>query len=57
MTDKNGKILNTPEEGFNHAMDAGRYAMETLNLDVGLSPLEEYMLGEARRNSGNNFSR
>lgn len=57
MTDKNGKVLNVPEGGLDHSLDAARYAMETLNIDVGLSPLEEYMLGEARRNSGNNFSR
>lgn len=31
MTDRNGKILNVPEDVLNHAMDAGRYAMETLN--------------------------
>lgn len=56
-TDRDGKILNTPEGGFDHAMDAGRYAMETLNIDVGLSELDKYMLAEARRNSGKNFAR
>lgn len=56
-TDRDGKILNTPEGGFDHAMDAGRYAMETLNIDVGLSELDKYMLSEARRNSGKNFAR
>jgi phage terminase large subunit len=55
--DKNGKVLNEPEHGFNHAMDAGRYAMETLNIEVGLSPVEKYMLNEAQRKSGINFSR
>ncbi len=25
LMDKNGKTLNIPEDGFNHAMDAGRY--------------------------------
>ena len=30
MTDKNGKILNIPEDVFNHSMDGGRYAMESL---------------------------
>lgn len=29
-TDKNGKILNTPEHTFSHAMDAIRYALTTL---------------------------
>jgi len=57
ITDKNGKILNTAEDGFNHCMDAGRYAMQTLNIDVGLSKIEEYMLMEARRNRGTNFAR
>lgn len=56
-TDRDGKILNTPEGGFDHAMDAGRYAMETLNIDVGLSELDKYLLSEARRNSGKNFAR
>lgn len=56
-TDKDGKIINTPEGGFDHAMDAGRYAMETLNIDQGLSAIEEYMLAQARRSAGTNFSR
>ena len=34
-----------------------RYAMETLNIDQGLSDLDKYMLGEARRNGTKNFSR
>jgi phage terminase large subunit len=29
-TDKQGKILNVPESGFDHSMDAVRYAMQTL---------------------------
>lgn len=56
LTDKDGRILNVPEDGFNHAMDAGRYAMSTLNIEVGLSPVEEYMLAEARRHQGINYS-
>ncbi len=28
MTDKDGKVLNTPEEGFDHAMDAIRYGLD-----------------------------
>lgn len=55
--DNNDRIINVPEGGFDHAMDAGRYGMETLNIDVSLSPVEEFMLAEARRNSGNNYSR
>lgn len=55
--DRNDRIINVPEGGFDHAMDAGRYAMETLNIDTGLSDIEKYMLAEARRNSGNNYAR
>lgn len=56
-TDKNGKILNVPEGGFDHSMDAIRYAMSTLNIDTGLSAVERFMLQEAQRHSGNNYSR
>jgi phage terminase large subunit len=56
-TDKNGKITNKPEPGFDHSMDALRYALSTLNIDVGLSDVEKYMLAEARRHAGNNYSR
>lgn len=31
-TDKNGKILNIPEQGFDHSLDAIRYGFSTLNL-------------------------
>lgn len=57
LENKDGVTLNDPKPGYDHAMDAGRYAMETLNIDTGLSKIEEYMLNEARRNSGNNYSR
>lgn len=30
-TDKNGKILNTPEQGLDHALDALRYRLERAN--------------------------
>jgi len=30
-TDKDGKILNVPESGFDHSMDAIRYALDTYN--------------------------
>lgn len=30
MTDKDGKILNEPDKGFNHAMDAIRYGLTAL---------------------------
>lgn len=31
QTDKDGKIINTPEPGFDHALDAVRYAIESLS--------------------------
>lgn len=39
MTDKNGKIINTPEGGFDHSMDALRYGLVSLVKDG--SELEE----------------
>lgn len=56
-TDKNGKIINTPEAGFEHTIDAIRYAIETLNIDTGLSELEKYALAQARQHGTTNFSR
>jgi phage terminase large subunit len=55
--DKNGKILNEPEHQFSHSMDAIRYAMETLNIDTGMSEIEKYMLNQTRMHKGINFSR
>lgn len=56
--DRDGKVIaGVPDGGFDHLLDACRYGMETLNIDLALSPIEQYMLAEARRNSGNNFSR
>lgn len=54
---KTDRFLSVPQDGFNHMMDAGRYAMETLNIDTGLSDVEEYLLAQARLNSGTNFAR
>ena len=55
--DNNDRTINVPEGGFDHAMDAGRYGMETLNIDTSLTDIEEYILADARRRSGNNYSR
>jgi hypothetical protein len=30
LTDKDGKIINEPQDFMNHLMDAGRYGMESL---------------------------
>jgi PBSX family phage terminase large subunit len=55
--DKNDKVINTPEGGFEHSLDAGRYAMETLNLTSERSELEKYLLMQHQRNQGTNFAR
>jgi phage terminase large subunit len=55
--DKNDKVINTPEGGFEHSLDAGRYAMETLNLTAERSELEKYLLMQHQRNQGTNFAR
>lgn len=57
-TDKNGTIIpGIPEGGNDHTLDAGRYAMEDLNIDTGLSHIEKYMLQQARNHAGNNYSK
>ena len=33
QTDKEGKIINVPDVGFDHAMDAIRYAVNSLVVD------------------------
>lgn len=57
-TDKDGNIIpGVPEGGNDHALDAGRYAMEDLNIDTGMSNLEKWMLQQARMNSGTSYNR
>lgn len=41
QTDKNGKIINVPDVGFDHHMDAIRYALNSLNVDDDDSPLPD----------------
>jgi phage terminase large subunit len=36
QTDKDGKILNAPEEGNDHALDAVRYALSSFNARTGI---------------------
>lgn len=55
--DNNDRIINVPEGGFEHALDAGRYAMETLNVDTELSELDKYLMMQHQNNRGTNFSR
>lgn len=57
-TDRDGKIIaGVPEGGNDHALDAARYAMEDLNIDSEPSPLEKYMMQQARMTSGNNYAK
>jgi len=43
MTDKNGVVINTPESGYDHSMDAIRYALSTLNQQDTELTVEERM--------------
>lgn len=43
MTDKNGKVLNKPEAGWDHAMDAIRYAMSSMVHQSSETDLKDYM--------------
>lgn len=48
IEDKNGKILNVPEGGFDHSMDAGRYGMTSLNIDISIDPDMEFRIQRNR---------
>jgi phage terminase, large subunit, PBSX family len=37
-TDKDGRILAVPEEGNDHALDAARYAIQSLNTNTSVTP-------------------
>lgn len=41
QTDKDGKVMNVAEDGFNHAMDAGRYGMISIGDDFHTKRQEE----------------
>lgn len=55
--DKNGRIINEPERGDDHLMDALRYAMESLNIEPPLSDMEKYMAMQRYNGGANNYSR
>lgn len=56
--DKDGRVLNTPDIGQDHALDAGRYAMETLvEVERKPSELDIYFMRQARENNGRNFAK
>lgn len=56
MTEKDGTIINTPEEGFNHCMDAIRYAMQTLiSVDRPPSDIDIYFAQLDRNKRGLNI--
>ena len=55
--DKNGRIINEPERGDDHLMDALRYAMESLNIEPPLSDMEKYMAMQRYNGGASNYSR
>jgi len=55
--DKNGRIINEPERGDDHLMDALRYAMESLNIEPPLSDMEKYMIMQRYNGGASNYSR
>ena len=52
----NNNEPEVPVKENDHAVDSLRYGL-SMHQTVALSPIEEYMLAEARRNSGSNFAR
>lgn len=44
QTDKDGKIINVPEPGYDHSMDAVRYAIESLNTTQHIASAPEEQL-------------
>ena len=54
LTDKNGKGLNVPEPGFDHAMDAVRYALTTISVkdSTPFSDYENKAMGFADHEAG-----
>jgi phage terminase large subunit len=57
MVDRDGKILNTPEDLFNHAMDAIRYGMEGFIMARDVSRIELSRIHQARLGNRINQSR
>jgi len=54
MTDKEGRILNTPIDMWNHFMDATRYGMETLRPRSGDVKIKQAAwVGRAKQRKGN----
>ncbi len=45
-TDKEGKIIKTPDIGFEHSLDAARYALETLKEKKKHAPIIGYIGGD-----------
>jgi hypothetical protein len=46
MTDRDGKTLNVPESGFDHILDASRYALVSIEPVTNEVSLPEQDLGE-----------
>ena len=56
-TDNNGKILNIPEAGFDHTMDAIRYGLESMGLADEMNEFEKMLLANTKHALRNNQSR
>lgn len=55
MTDKNGQIVNEPERGEDHAMDAIRYALESMGIEAPESDFDKFF--HQNRSGYNNYAR
>jgi phage terminase large subunit len=53
MTDKNGKVVNVPEGGYDHSMDAIRYAMTSIMKLSGMGGVFKKQRDIFERNRGN----
>jgi len=53
MVDKNGKVLNTPEAGYEHSLDAIRYAITSIAKLSGMSEVFTAQKNRFSRNRGN----
>jgi phage terminase large subunit len=57
MTDKSGKVINVPEAGFDHSMDAIRYGFDSLKPQEVMTDEERGYLWRARQSAQRNQAR
>jgi phage terminase large subunit len=56
IVDRNGKVTNKPEDGFDHCLDAVMYGMVSLGIAKELTELDKYLI-RRRRTTQTNYSR